>query len=72
MMRYCLAYICFWIGHMFSLPLRTNWDWVMPICWRPYQKFMEWSSVIQGNTDQGPWISVIQGDTDQGPWIKPV
>lgn len=67
-MRWAAAWSCFWIGHVFSLPLRYDHTFTVWLFWRPYQKFMAWSSDIQGSTDKGPWCVVeIEPAHQSGP-----
>ena len=56
-----LAWTCFWIGHWFSIPMRY-WDWTAYVCMSPYQKLMRWSSVLQGDSKDGPWAIEVEGE----------
>lgn len=60
MARVWLAWLCYWIGDAVSRPLHWGGDtWInavtVNLCWRPYQKFMQWSHDLQGDDARGPW-----------------
>lgn len=51
-MRKTLAWLLFYVGHVTSLIMKTTHCWLLyPI----YNRFMLWSSDIQGLSDNGPW-----------------
>lgn len=54
MTRWVLSWTCFRIGAACGW-ICHRCDPLVPIFYRPYQKFIAWSSDIQGATDQGPW-----------------